>query len=215
MGPNGFGNPVFGAKWVHFVNFSSQEHGDDEAHPDPAATSLRPGGAPLRPLVRPAFHQLTQPQGRIPPEPGMLGSLSGKVCRGSCHCGGTAVTVDPADLRFIHCSEVPAPATQPNRSIGGGLGYIPRTAKTRADPPALESSCCGPAAPRGAVIGLGCLGEQWAQIHLFEDKYSTEKYKTGTNSPFRRRNGCIVCRLDVGDTNFPRGTMERHLPLLT
>jgi hypothetical protein len=28
------------------------------------------------------------------------------------HCGGTAVTVDPtADLRFIHCSEVPAPAT--------------------------------------------------------------------------------------------------------
>ena len=39
--------------------------------------------------------------------------------------------------------------------------------------------------------------------------------KTGAKSPFRRRNGCIVCRLDVGDTNFPRGTMERHLPLLT
>jgi hypothetical protein len=50
---------------------------------------------------------------------------------------------------------------------------------------------------------------------LFEDKYSTEKYKTGTKSPFRRRNGCIVYRLDVGNTNFPIGTMDGHLPLLT
>jgi hypothetical protein len=46
-------------------------------------------------------------------------------------------------------------------------------------------------------------------------RFGLSAMKTGANSPFRGRNGCIVCRLDVGDTNFPRGTMERHLPLLT